>query len=192
MNCFIVVDFEATCDKNERLARSKMEIIEIGAIKLRIEDFTIVDKFQSFVKPVRTPVLTEFCKDLTGIKQTDLSTAPTFYDAIEQFFYWSWLNSNTVAWASWSMYDFYQLKQDCEHFYVDNEYDCIEHFNLKNMYGDAHGGRRRGIKNALYEQSLDFEGSHHRALDDALNATKIITSMPLFKRNLNKLLMELV
>ncbi|EOW9127777.1 3'-5' exonuclease [Vibrio cholerae] len=184
-NSIIIVDLEATCDEDERLiSRTKMEIIEIGAVKVRLHDFELVDKYQSFVRPMRNPILTDFCTNLTGITQQDVSSARTFYEVSEEFFNWCWKDCNALAWCSWAMYDYYQLEQDCEHYFVDNELLCVEHLNLKNMYGDVYKGKRRGLINALSEQGLDFEGSNHRALDDALNAFKIVYNMPNFKREI--------
>ncbi|CAK2020072.1 exonuclease domain-containing protein [Vibrio lentus] len=187
----LIVDFEATCDENEHLVpRHKMEIIEIGAVKVRLSDFKCVDKFQTLVKPVRSPILTNFCKELTGIKQEEVDSAPSLYEAAPNFFDWCWSNSNTVAWCSWAMYDYYQLEQDCEHFFIDNELLCIEHLNLKNLYGDVTFGRRRGLKNAIREQGLKFEGRNHRGLDDAINALKIIKHIPKFKEEIQQKINE--
>ncbi|WP_196364164.1 3'-5' exonuclease, partial [Vibrio anguillarum] len=161
--------------------RHKMEIIEIGAVKVRLSDFQCIDEYQSLIKPVRTPILTEFCTELTGITQRDVDSASSFYEVITDFFNWCWQSSTTVAWGSWAMYDYYQLEQDCEHFFVDNELLCIEHLNLKNLYGDATHGRRRGLKNAIIEQNLSFEGRNHRGLDDAKNAYRVINHIPRFR-----------
>lgn len=194
LNCMIdedktllIVDFEATCDLNERLVpRQKMEIIEIGALKVRLSDFKIVNEFQSFVRPLRTPILTDFCKELTGIKQKEVDEADTFYEVAESFFHWCWDTPCSSAWSSWAMYDYYQLEQDCEHYFVDNELLCVDHYNLKNMYGDAANGRRRGLKNAVQEQGLTFKGKNHRALDDVLNTYSVISQMPKFREALQK------
>ncbi|WP_429076783.1 exonuclease domain-containing protein [Aeromonas veronii] len=186
-NTILIVDFEATCESNENyLPRYKMEIIEIGAIKVSLPDFTIIDSFQRFIKPLRTPVLTNFCKQLTGITQAEVDKADIFYNVASDFFEWCWNIDEPIAWASWGMYDFHQLNQDCEHYFLDNELLLIQHLNLKNLYGDAANGRRRGLKNAALEQGSKFQGRHHRALDDALNALNIINAMPKFKKLLIK------
>lgn len=190
----IIVDFEATCDENEHLVpRNKMEIIEIGAVKVRLSDFKNVGEFQSLIRPVRTPKLTEFCKNLTGIQQHEVDSAKSFYEVSEKFFEWCWKDSNSVvAWCSWAMYDYYQLEQDCEHFYVDNELMCIDHINLKNLYGDVSYGRRRGLKNAIIEQGLTFEGKNHRGLDDARNSLAIIKHMKDFRTEICKKVREVI
>ena len=158
-----------------------MEIIEIGAVKVQLSDFSKVDEFQAFIKPLRTPILTDFCKTLTGIRQADVDNAKTFYEVAPSFFEWCWKGKEPLAWCSWAMYDYYQLEQDCDHYFIDNELLYIEHINLKNLYGDAHAGRRRGLKNALQEQGLPFVGRNHRGLDDAKNALSIVKHMPTFQ-----------
>ena len=53
-NYYLVLDLEATCcDKQRTIKQSEMEIIEIGAVMLEAETLTIIDEFQSFIKPVR-------------------------------------------------------------------------------------------------------------------------------------------
>jgi inhibitor of KinA sporulation pathway (predicted exonuclease) len=64
---FLVLDLEATCCDRGTIKRHEMEIIEIGAVMVGAKTLTIRDEFQTFIKPVRHPVLTEFCKSLTSI-----------------------------------------------------------------------------------------------------------------------------
>jgi len=71
----LVVDLEATCDDNA--PEFDMEIIEVGAVWVA-PDGTILDRFQSFARPMVHPTLTPFCTALTGICQADLDTAPAF------------------------------------------------------------------------------------------------------------------
>lgn len=187
MNSLLIVDFEATCDASENhLPRHKMEIIEIGAIKVSIPDFVVLDEYQRLVKPLRTPILTNFCKELTGIQQSDVERADIFYNVASDFFEWCWKKNEPIAWCSWGMYDYHQIDQDCSHYNIDNDLLLIEYINLKNSYGDAFNGRRRGLKNATIEQRIEFQGRHHRALDDTINALNIIKKM----ESLQRIIME--
>ena len=70
---YIIVDLEATCWENR--SDGKNEIIEIGAVKVN-DDQEIVSEYQQFVKPLKNPILSEFCKELTSIQQTDVENAP--------------------------------------------------------------------------------------------------------------------
>lgn len=71
-----VLDFEATCDEGKGF--SPAEIIEFPAIILDTRTMSEVDNFHRYCRPVERPVLTEFCKSLTGIMQEQVSGRPTF------------------------------------------------------------------------------------------------------------------
>ena len=84
----IVIDVEATCWKKGVFSRKK-ETIEIGAVRLlRDRDESRWPEFQTFVRPRRLPVLSTFCRDLTGITQDEVDAAPTFPEALELFLDW--------------------------------------------------------------------------------------------------------
>ena len=82
----IVVDLEATCWDTSR-PRSHMETIEIGAVRLDAS-LTIVDEFDSFVRPVVDPKLSQFCTALTTIMQTDVNGAEMFPAVFARFLEW--------------------------------------------------------------------------------------------------------
>jgi len=61
----LVVDLEATCSDDGSIAPEEMEIIEIGAC-WATESGVVLQRFQHFVRPLQRPILTPFCKSLTG------------------------------------------------------------------------------------------------------------------------------
>lgn len=71
----IVVDFEATCEetpkdfKHRPIRSDRPEIIQFPAVLVDVRNEMIVDCFDSYVRPVEKPILSEFCKNLTGITQ---------------------------------------------------------------------------------------------------------------------------
>src|SRR5258707_15625193 len=71
----LVIDLEATCEEYD--PAFDMETIEIGACWIAA-DGSVLDRFQSFVRPVVNPTLTPFCTQLTGITQADVDAAPLF------------------------------------------------------------------------------------------------------------------
>ena len=75
----LVVDLEATCDARG-FPRAERETIEIGAVLVEPVHLEVVKEFQSFVRPVRHPHLTDYCRELTGIEQHDVDAAPSFPD----------------------------------------------------------------------------------------------------------------
>ena len=104
-NYYLVVDLEATCcDKQATIKQTEMEIIEIGAVMVHPESLTIIDEFQSFIKPIRHPILTEFCKSLTSIAQAQVDVAPSYPEAIALLKKWLSGYSNGVF-GSWGDLD---------------------------------------------------------------------------------------
>ena len=77
---FGILDLEMTCDglqKGEifiddgRIKHSKREIISVGFIVVD-EKYSIKKIYKSFVKPAGNKILTDYCKNLTGINQKDV------------------------------------------------------------------------------------------------------------------------
>jgi inhibitor of KinA sporulation pathway (predicted exonuclease) len=109
----VVVDVEATCWKKRVFSRSK-ETIEIGAVLLLFDRApSRWPEFQTFVRPLRLPHLSSFCRELTGITQENVDAAPTFPEALRLFLEWSQPLERVVL-ASWSHYDLWQLDLDLE------------------------------------------------------------------------------
>lgn len=171
---YLVIDFEATCSKdNAEFPRSEMEIIEFGAVLCEAQGLSIVGEFQSFVRPVRRPVLTEFCRQLTGITQAEVNGAPPFPRVIaalkEKF-----PPSESVRFCSWGDYDKNQLRQDCTFHRVPYPF-LGGHSNLKRLFMEAQElEREMGVGQALRTAGLAFEGRQHRAIDDARNIARLL------------------
>jgi inhibitor of KinA sporulation pathway (predicted exonuclease) len=85
---YLIIDLEATCSDTGEVPRGEMEIIEIGAVVMDSKTFEIESEFQSFIRPVRHPVLTGFCTELTGIKQDQVVVAPAFTAIIAKMKHW--------------------------------------------------------------------------------------------------------
>lgn len=79
LRCFVITDFEWTSwrgnytgknlEKERRYRWQKKEIIQIGAIRVS-KDFKIQKELNIYVKPVFNPFLSDYIKDLTGLKQS--------------------------------------------------------------------------------------------------------------------------
>ncbi len=72
---WLVIDLEATTAEGG-WPLEEMEIIEIGATLVAAADARELDHFQRFVRPVRRPLLTHFCRDLTHISQATSMAQP--------------------------------------------------------------------------------------------------------------------
>jgi inhibitor of KinA sporulation pathway (predicted exonuclease) len=169
---YLIIDLEATCSDNGIVPRNEMEIIEIGAIMQNARTFEVESEFQTFVRPVRHPQLTEFCRTLTGIRQADIAGAPLFQEAITALKEWMFAFDDALF-CSWGDYDRKQFLQDCDFHQVPYPFRS-DHLNLKAEFSTTLGCKKQGITGALRHLGLQFEGSHHRGLDDARNIGRIV------------------
>lgn len=172
MEHYLVIDFEATCSDDGAVARNEMEIIEIGAVMVSATTQQPIDEYQAFVRPVRNPTLTPFCRDLTGISQSQVESARLFPEVLHEFVAWG-RRFRSFVFCSWGAYDRSQLKQDCEHHQLDYPFGD-QHINLKAEFSYANGGRKKGVLAALRSVGLSFSGAHHRGIDDARNICRLI------------------
>src|SRR5437588_596043 len=116
---YIIFDLEATCWEGRDQRQN--ETIEIGALKIN-EKKEIISEFASFIKPLTHPVLSDFCKKLTSIKQEDVDKAPAFNEVIEKFKNWIEHDSSDYLLCSWGFYDKKQFESDCGNFGLDKSW----------------------------------------------------------------------
>ncbi|MFB6363320.1 exonuclease domain-containing protein [Paenibacillus elgii] len=169
---YIVLDLEATCWENDRTKQN--EIIEIGAVKIN-DKLEIVDEFQSFIKPILNPWLSDFCKQLTSITQDDVNQAEYFQQAIQRF--QDWIGKEDYILCSWGFYDKSQLTKDCELHTISTKW-LANHISIKHQHGKLIGKERGvGMARALDMLKLPLDGTHHRGMDDARNIAKIFVKI---------------
>jgi 3'-5' exoribonuclease 1 len=171
----LVVDLEATCCDLKSIPRHQMETIEIGAVMVVAENLEIVDEFQTFIKPVRHPILTNFCLELTSITQSQVDTAPDFATVMSTWQTWLSKFDRTIF-GSWGEYDRTQFLQDSKYHQIDLPYPVSSnHINLKEMFSTAQGlNKRYGMAQALDLANITLTGTHHRGIDDARNISKLL------------------
>ena len=83
---FLVIDFEATCLKEEDI--KPQEIIEFPCLKIDAKTFEVENSFHYYVRPIHHPELSEFCIEKTGIEQERINHAPEFTEVIKLFELW--------------------------------------------------------------------------------------------------------
>ncbi len=170
---FLVLDLEATCSDTKEVPRQEMEIIEIGAVMVEAKNLDIVSEFQAFIKPVRHPLLTNFCTKLTSITQEQVNKAPTYREAIENFKGWLYQYPNFIF-GSWGNYDYKQFQQDSNFHQVPYPIES-QHINLKQLFSSNQKLKQRyGMAQALELAKIKLEGTHHRGIDDARNIAKLL------------------
>ena len=170
----LVVDLEATCADDGSIPAEDMETIEIGACWIA-SDGSVIDRFQSFVCPIFNPQLTEFCTGLTGITQEQVNNAPRFPEAaallrnfVQQY------QTPNANWTSWGAYDNKQITRDSLRHGVTTPIP-LPHLNAKKLFAKAQRiGKEIGMAKACELTRLGIQGTHHRALDDALNVARLL------------------
>lgn len=171
---YIVVDLEATCWDSQSSRNGRVqEIIEIGALKFNAHG-DLDSRFESFVRPTHHPNLSDFCKQLTSISQVDVNQADSFPVVIEDF--WEWIglsNDEEYLLCSWGFFDRKAFAKNCLLHDLDDSW-TKHHISLKHQYPRIRGiARAIGLRKALDREDFDFEGEHHRGIDDAINTSKI-------------------
>lgn len=177
---YVIVDLEATCWR-ERYNPSRMEIIEIGAVMLASSTGPTVREFVEFIRPVEEPILSDFCTELTSIRQSDVDSAETFPSAFSRFV--EWIGDEPYALGSWGAYDLRQFKLDCQRHNVPCPPEFDLHINIKEEFARLRNCERCGMDRALKHLGLKLEGTHHRGIDDARNIARIaLTILPQLER----------
>jgi inhibitor of KinA sporulation pathway (predicted exonuclease) len=169
---YVVIDLEATCCDDHAFPRDEMEIIEIGAVLVDAETLKPAREFQTFVRPVRHRQLTPFCMKLTSITQADVDAAPRFSQAI--FALRDFLRGTSALFCSWGAYDRGQFQRDARFHRMQLPLG-ERHLNLKEAFSRRLGEPREyGTGQALRRVGLTFQGTHHRAIDDARNIARLL------------------
>ncbi|MNC31209.1 sporulation inhibitor KapD [compost metagenome] len=175
----LAVDFEATCDEDRtKIPRHESEIIEFGTCRV---DLTTGEKFEwgTFVKPVVHPKLSAFCTELTTITQEQVDTGVSFKvacDILEVHLACD-IGIEKLIWVSWGQYDFNQLKTDLKRAGCTSPLDNVTHYNLKEIEAAVMGRRQVGLNGAVAEHKLEWHGTHHRGVDDAVNVANILLKL---------------
>ena len=169
---YLVIDLEATCDDRGAVPKREMEIIEIGAVLADATTLAPREEFQTFVRPVRHPKLTEFCVGLTHITQAMVDEAPGFPEAIAALR--TFIDGRSILFCSWGAYDDGQFRLDAGFHGVTLPLGT-EHLNLKQEFSRRRGSNKRfGMAGALRAVGLPLTGTHHRGIDDARNITRLL------------------
>ena len=167
---YIIIDLEATCWEHIRNT-DRMEIIEIGAVLLPSASESPTHEFSRFVRPVVEPRLSDFCKQLTSIDQSDVDGADTFWTVFHDLL--DWIGPEPFVLCSWGAYDLNQFRIDCRRHNIRLPATFERHVNLKQEFARLFKRRSCGMAAALKHAELPLEGAHHRGIDDARNIAKL-------------------
>ncbi len=183
----LIIDLEATCE-DRRVARSSnhpQEVIEFPVLLYDTHARKCIGVFHSFCKPVRCPILTQFCTSLTGITQAQVDSAPDFGQLFYQLEHWLFVQNRLVGrrfavvcdnWTDMARF----LHLQCEISSIRMPPWATQWLNLSRSFHSFYGlpqGRKSFLKTMLEDLRLPFVGHHHSGIDDALNILRIVQVM---------------
>lgn len=170
---YVFFDFEMLCS-NKGMPFEDMESIRIGAVKLDLTTRKI-HFFDRFIKPQHFSGLSSFCKELTGINNSDIENATSFKEVMEDFLYWV-DGIKKTRFFSWSKSDLLRLKSDGDRYNLpssilkkieDRYVDFQAVFTKRVSFGNV------SVENALKLYNLSFIGNPHEPMYDSLNTLRV-------------------
>ena len=169
----VVVDLETTCwEKRER--GQIMEVIELGVCLLDVGSGEITNRQSILTRPVYS-VVSEFCTRLTTLTHEVVETGIGLREAclkLEDEY-----QSKKRVWASYGDFDRRQFERECRLKNVPYPFGS-RHINVKTLFAIKHRlAEEINMDRALGLLGLELLGTHHRGVDDAYNAARILHTL---------------
>ncbi|KAI3448764.1 hypothetical protein Pfo_005429 [Paulownia fortunei] len=173
---FVVIDFEATCDKEK--APHPQEIIEFPSVIVSSITGQLEACFQTYVRPTCNQLLTDFCKELTGIQQIQVDRGVTLGEALLRHDKWlekKGIKNTNFAVVTWSDWDCrVMLESECRYKQIRKPPYFNRWINLRVPFHEVYGGARCNLKEAVEKAGLAWQGRAHCGLDDAKNTARLL------------------
>ncbi len=176
-----VLDFEATCDKSKTFY-PRNEVIEFPSVLLQLIDgkYTIVDEFQEFCKPLHNIKLTDFCKELTGIQQQQVSNGYDFPDVLRRHQLWLEKHCSLdqviiVCCGRWDICE--MMINECNRWTIKPHDVYKKMINVKDLFCARYGDFRGGMALMLDYMGFELVGRHHSGLDDSRNIARMVIEL---------------
>ncbi|MGL6075690.1 MAG: exonuclease domain-containing protein [Fimbriiglobus sp.] len=167
----LVIDIESTCWTGPPPSGMISDIIEIGICPIDLASLTRLERRSIFVKPERSEV-SDFCTELTTISPAMLQGAMTFREACS-ILKKEYLSAQRT-WASYGDYDRNQFQRQCTDTGVPYPFGPT-HWNIKSLLAVFLGlPTEVGTLDSLAHLGVVFEGTNHRAHDDAWNVAELL------------------
>ncbi len=168
---FVLFDLEMTCWESDYPKRNR-EIIEIAAVLLNPFGKEL-SRFERLVKPEVHPRLSFYCKNLTGIQQSDVDNAISFIECHKAFTKWLQQHDSDKVYVAWGARDERMLEDSCHMYRLESVFDG-PYMDAKQVYHDLKKRNYKiGLIKAMKYEGLEFEGEAHRAMPDTLNMARL-------------------
>ena len=184
-----VLDFEANCTDDTKKVGMDNEVIEFPSVLWKLENgkLTNLSEFQLFCKPKNTPILTDFCKKLTGITQDQVDAGTSFPKALKNHELWlrsnisdfdtNVQNSNViiVTCGDWDLN--VMAPKEYKNHKIDPHSVYTKYVNIKDEFTKFYNISNSGMADMLTRLKIPLEGKHHSGIDDCRNISKILIQM---------------
>ena len=141
----------------------KSETIALGAVEMPSARANPTARYETLIRPMAFPVLSEVCRKRTGLTQYDADHARPFYLAFREFL--EWLGPEPFVPCGWGNYDLQQLQRECEKHKIALPADFDNWVNLKSAYSGRWKRPAMGLSAALRER--EFPAPRGGALESA-------------------------
>lgn len=168
-----VFDLEMTCDDKVKIEN---KIIEIGCVIVDTENFNIIEKFQSFVKPLnpRLRILTEFCKTLCPhISQNDIENAD-FFSSVGDSFGEFLKKYESLTIIQWGTGDLKHLNCEFLENNITEYYNFFNAINIKDKLSYIYNMQYSGLRRFVNRFNINKNSARHSALADAENTFYVL------------------
>ncbi|XP_065076900.1 3'-5' exonuclease Snipper [Ochlerotatus camptorhynchus] len=190
----IVIDFEATCWAKDDQKWKKNEIIEFPAVLINLTNGKIESEFRQYVMPIENPRLSDFCTELTGIRQDQVDDGVPLHTCLSLFNKWMKQTvddhmlilpksnpdnqTGNVALATWSDWDFGTcLSKECTRKKINKPAYFDQWIDVRAIYKKFYQHNPISFNDALNKLGMQFAGRPHSGLDDSRNIARLITKM---------------
>jgi len=172
----LILDFEATCDKEGRIY--PQEIIEFPVLKVDTKYFEVRSHFHRYVKPEIHPELTSFCSNLTGIIQDMVDNEAPLKDVLNDFHLWldsEGLSDKKFTFVTCGDWDLRQmLPSQLSHLGLPLPDYFKSWINIKKIFADETGVYPRNFLHMLTQLKLHHVGRLHSGIDDCINTANLV------------------
>ena len=168
-----VIDIDGTCWEGGPPKGKDMEIIEIGVCPFDVSGKRL-SKRSIIVKPEKS-LVSDFCTQLTTLTQEQINEGISLRAAcsiLEE----EYLTKERI-WASWGEFDKKQFEKECKSKNVPYPFGQ-EHINIKRLFASKKDlAHEVELEEALHMLGSQFEGTYHRAVDDAFNIAYVFSKI---------------
>jgi len=174
----LVADFEFTVhDSGPGRPRAFFpEVIEAGALQLLPPDYLETPIIQTFVRPQYFPKIKPECYNITMIQQKDVDGGIGFTELLSRL---TAVYMPGRTWlACWGDSDQKVIDNACRRYKIPCPFNWADYLDLAFEYKTFYGRDRSiGLQQAVEETGIERYGMSHLAMDDAVNAARVLLHM---------------